>query len=561
MKKPRKAITPSIPPDVNVIGYRRVSKEEQASDWRTSLSDQTRAILLLAAKLTLSLLEEHIFEDLFSGGTAEDREGFMRLVRHCQQYPRPRSAPGYVLVLNDSRFGRFDDPEEAAYWRVVLQKSGWRVQYAENDDVADPATRGIMRAVAGAEASRYRANIRENAKRGARGAAERGLWQNEAPFGYRRLAMSHAHAPIVLDIGRRKADDQWVQLTPGPEDERRIVTFVFEAYAGGLHSLGGLAQMLRQMWPHRKWSKQTVRAMLINPAYQGDVVWCRRPHDKRERQETPVRDESAWVVTLDAHPALVTRELFARVQERLATNKKQTRATAGGYVLSGMIRCAHCGSKFIGGGGRVNPDPDGDPDWFRFYKDSGADKEVCPGKMTTLLKRWVEPTIVREIGKMVGHPTVQQMIAHEFDRLLSELNDPADAEGKNLQKERTKLEAKKDRLVRAVAEGAISTEDVASEMRRVRAELDRIRARLSQLHRGPSAPDALMAERDRLLELAADFGARAEELSGPALRELIRPWISDAIVDKHRRILTLVLRRIPESPRLLLSTGPAPDSR
>ena len=556
MTKKQKAHMPSIPPHISVIGYRRVSGEEQAKDWRTSLLDQTRAILLLAVKLSLNLLEEHIYEDLFSGGTAEDRKAFMALVRHCEQHPRPRESPGHILVMNDGRFGRFDNAEEAAYWRVVLSKLGWIVRFAELDDVTDNGIRTIVRAVGGVEASKFRENIRKNAERGARGTAERGLWQNEAPFGFRRQTVSETHASVVLEVGRRKADNERVRLTPGPEEEQRIVVFIFESYASGLHSLGGLAQILRERWPTKNWSKQTVRAILTNPAYQGDVVWCRRPHDKHERQETPVRDESMWVITRDAHPALVSRELFDHVEERLATNKKQTRATAGGYPLSGMIRCAQCGSAFVGGGGRVNPDPDGDPDWFRFYKDSGAGKEVCPGKMATLLKRWVEPTIVREIGKMVAHPTVQQMIAHEFDRLLAQANDPPDAEEQRLREERTRIEAKKGRLVRAVADGTMTNEDVAGVMRRLRGELDEIRAQLARLHHGQAAPEALAEERNRLLKLAADFGARAEELSGPALRELIRPWISDATVDKHRRILTLVLRRVPESPCLLSSSRP-----
>ena len=368
-------------PGADCLGYVRVSKEDQATERKTSLEDQRAAIAARAAKLGRTLSPDNIFSDPgVSGGTAEDRPAFMSLVAYCEAHSRPGGAPGYVLVLNDSRWGRFTNAEEATYWRVRLERQGWRVRFAEGDETDDPVARGVLRAVHSSQATAYRDAIRANAKRGAAGAARRGLWQNEAPLGYRRRARDPATGQErTLEPGQRKSDSEEVRLTPGPKSERAVIRWMFDRYAAGGVSLGGLAHKLDRRFPGRAWSKQTVRAVLRNPAYVGDVVWCRRPHDKEERRATWRRPQEAWIVAPDAHPALVARDLFFAVQHRLASNLRATRATAGGYPLSGLLNCAQCGKPYTGKGGSRGPE--NDPDRYRFYADSGGVGRVvaCAG--------------------------------------------------------------------------------------------------------------------------------------------------------------------------------------
>lgn len=67
-------------------------------------------------------------------------------------------------------------------------------------------------------------------------------------------------------------------------------------------------------------------------------------------------------------------------------------------------------------------------------------------------------------------------------------------------------------------------------------------ARLSAL---PKVERELAREADRLVRLAADFSARARELTGPALRELLKPWLQEATFDKNTRVLSVTVRRVP----------------
>jgi hypothetical protein len=139
----------------------------------------------------------------------------------------------------------------------------------------------------------------------------------------------------------------------------------------------------------------------------------------------------------DAHPALVPRELFDRVQARLALNRRQTRATAGGYPLSGLIRCAHCGATYIGGGGALSRKNPADRDRYRFYKDSGDCRTA--GYLGTLLKRLIEPQVVAAVAEVVVHPHVQRLIAPEFDRALNLTGEAAEQQRGALEPERARL--------------------------------------------------------------------------------------------------------------------------
>lgn len=542
------ASTPTVvPAGADCVGYIRVSTEQQAGENRTSLPEQRRALQDRAGALGRVLDPDAVFVDAgISGATAEGRPAFMAMLAFCEAHPRA-SGDGVILVLNDSRFGRFDDPEEATHWRFVLKRLGWVVRFAEGDDVMDTFARGVIRFIGSAQASEYRANLKRTARRASRATAAEGRWQNKAPIGYRRLASRLDGTKRVLEAGQRKADDEVTRLTPGPDDEQEIVRFCFATYAAGQTSIHGLVRQLRERWPSKRWSPATLNAVLKNPAYVGDVVWCRRPHDKAEAKKTRVRPRDEWVVVRDAHPALVSRTLFAEVQARLAQNKKETRATSGGYPLSGLITCASCGHGYTGGGG--NRGPANDPDRYRFYRDSAVEKipNPCKTKGTgTLSKRWIEPAVVRAIGAVVADPRVQSIIIEELDRALEALFDTTSARRQQLTKERTELLGRRGRLVDSIGKGTLENTEAAPVLAQLRAQISGVEAELERLQFSERRATAVSELRDRLVRMAADFEGSALRAGGSALRELVRPWLASATYAKDTRILTLKIRRIPD---------------
>jgi len=58
--------------------------------------------------------------------------------------------------------------------------------------------------------------------------------------------------------------------------------------------------------------------------------------------------------------------------------------------------------------------------------------------------------------------------------------------------------------------------------------------------------------------LARDFRAVADRLAGHELRELLQPWIQEAVVDKRKRVLLLTIRHVPALSVLQSDPGAGP---
>ncbi len=109
------------------------------------------------------------------------------------------------------------------------------------------------------------------------------------------------------------------------------------------------------------WSAGALKRILKNPQYTGARVWGWRSQGKYTRlaggpgradggRPGEWNDPSSWFVRPGSHEALVTQEVFARVQSRLSDHHRGGRGAhnLGGYLLSGLCSCGHCGRLLSG---------------------------------------------------------------------------------------------------------------------------------------------------------------------------------------------------------------------
>lgn len=515
----------------SLLGYVRVSTDRQAAEDRTSLADQEAAITKRAAGLG-GVVSQWFRDEGASGASVEKRPAFRALLDHCERNRRPADKPGTILVLNESRFGRFPDPEEAAHWRWHLRRLGWHVRYAEGD-VQDMPFAATVRMMGSDQSSEYRRNLIANVRRGMKGTGEQGYWGREAPLGYRRREVGSGR---VLDIRQPKAPDERVKLVPH-EEEAKVVRWMFETYARGT-SAAALARQLEDKIPYRRWGSHTALQVLRNPAYVGDVVAGR---NRRHKLNTPYECR-------DAHPAIVSRDLFARVQERIEQSGAQTRTgkeNTATYLLSGILTCAQCGHPYAGGGGGRKHLAHDVNERRRLYRCSGGVLGKCPGKpkIPTIMRHIIEPVVIDAVCSILERPETQYMFRAVYEdfhqRMASE--DPSKA----LRAERSRLEARRERLVALMADGVLTGDEARRQMESARAGLDRVDAELAATRSDRERIEMLMQERDAIMSVTQNIREFLNNTEGPARRAHLVPWIEAAIFDKHIRQLWLAVRPLP----------------
>jgi DNA invertase Pin-like site-specific DNA recombinase len=94
---------------------------------RDSLATQEEVLRVYAAECDHDVVA--VYSDSASGRSTKHRDGFRELIRIVTTSTPPPF--GIVLVRDVSRWGRFNDIDESAYWEFMLASHGVRVAYIE----------------------------------------------------------------------------------------------------------------------------------------------------------------------------------------------------------------------------------------------------------------------------------------------------------------------------------------------------------------------------------------------------------------------------------------------
>lgn len=248
-----------------------------------------------------------------SGLKIEGRDALRQLIEDVQAGDTDFTM---VLVYDVSRWGRFQDADESAYYEYICRRAGMSVQYCaeqfENDgSPVATIVKGVKRAMAG----EYSRELSTKVFAGQGRLIEKGYRQGgPAGFGLRRtLIDEHGAIKGVLARGEHKSiQTDRVILTLGPTDEVTRVREIYQAFVHQGRGEGEIAADLNDRGVPtdlgRPWTRGTVHQILINEKYAGDNVWNRRSFKlKRKRVRN---DPDMWIRARSAFEAIVERELF-----------------------------------------------------------------------------------------------------------------------------------------------------------------------------------------------------------------------------------------------------------
>jgi DNA invertase Pin-like site-specific DNA recombinase len=299
-----------------VAEYLRMSTEHQ----QYSLDNQHATLAAYAEKRGFSIVKTYT-DGAKSGVVLKRRTGLRQLLQDVMS----RNA-GYqaILVYDVSRWGRFQDADEAAHYEFVCKQAGVPVHYCAEPFVNDGAVQNaLMKALKRTMAGEYSRELGVKVLAGLKRLAGLGFKQGGCPgYGLRRMLVSAEGEPkLQLAPGERKSiTTDRVILVPGPVEEVQCVRDIYRMFIEERRAVYGIARELNRRKIRyigdSEWDYLAVYNILSHAKYSGSNVFGRT---SQKLGTAPVRTlESEWIRTPKAFAPLVNETTFQEAQRLLS---------------------------------------------------------------------------------------------------------------------------------------------------------------------------------------------------------------------------------------------------
>jgi DNA invertase Pin-like site-specific DNA recombinase len=316
--------------------YLRMSTEHQ----RYSIENQAAAIQTYAELNNLSVVKTYT-DPARTGVVLKRRRGLQQLLQDVisgdQRYR-------VILVLDVTRWGRFQDTDESAHYEFLCKNAGIPVHYCSETFANDGSLPSlIMKALKRAMAGEYSRELSVKVSAGQKRLVKLGFKQGgSAGYGLRRMLVSADRvSKQQLGDGQRKslATDR-VILAPGPENERKVVCEIYRLLVSEGLSVRAIASELNRRGIEYRasstWDYAAVHGILTQLKYIGYLAFGQTS----SKLYTPVQrvPKAEWSLTPGAYEPVVDYATFVQAQQvlyRRSVNKSDDELLDG---LRGILR-------------------------------------------------------------------------------------------------------------------------------------------------------------------------------------------------------------------------------
>ena len=337
----------------NTALYMRLSRDDENYGDSVSIETQRTILRQYAAEHGLHVFSEYV-DDGWSG-TNFERPGFQRMMDDVEA-----GKVNCIVTKDLSRFGREHVMMDYYLEFIFPEKQVRYIAVTENEDTEKGLSdfvpfKNLFNEWFAKDTSRkVKAALHAKFAAGQRTFAY-------APLGYKRhpevknaLAIDEETRWIVEKIfdlavhgaGAAKITRILVNEkvpTPGWINYKRDGTFA-NIYAGA---------------PEEKayaWTIAQVKSILKDETYIGNSIHNKQTNISYKNKKKVRKPKEEWFRVEDTHEPLVSKEDFARVQELIATRRRQQK-DGSAQIFSGLVKCADCGWSLAFSTNRQNKKP------------------------------------------------------------------------------------------------------------------------------------------------------------------------------------------------------------
>lgn len=319
--------------------YIRLSREDSKIGESESITNQRQFLMNWVETRGYELVGVYV-DDGFSG-TNFDRPGFQRMIKDIED-----KKVDMVITKDMSRLGR-DYIETGNYLEKYFPSKGVRyIAVTDDIDTAVNSSNNDMAPFKAVFNDMYAKDISKKIRTALRTKQEQGLWVGGCPpLGYMVDPEDKNH--LAAD-----PDEDWIvkkifDLALNGKTVYQIRTILTEENVPTRAIIKG---KVNNRMSHATtsttgiWSTKTVKSILTNQLYTGDMVQNRRTKVSYKIKKTVWNDKEDWIIVENTHEALVSKEDFEMIQNMLPKNS--TRPTKKNYrLLDGLLYCYECNHK------------------------------------------------------------------------------------------------------------------------------------------------------------------------------------------------------------------------
>ena len=295
--------------------YLRMSTEHQ----QYSLQNQMAAIQQYAQSKGFAVIQTYS-DAAKSGVVLRRRAGLRQLLRDVVAGIATYRA---ILVYDVSRWGRFQDSDEAAHYEFLCKSAGIPVHYCAEPFANDGTMPSlIMKALKRTMAAEYSRELSVKVYEGHKRLAQLGFKQGGIPgFGLRRMLVDANRQPkqLLADGERKSIATDRVILVPGLPDEVQCVRDIYRMLLRERRSVYGIACELNRRGVlysrGSKWDYLAVLTILTHPKYAGCHVYGRTAQKLYSTSVRLAREN--WTVKPGAYEPIVDQKTFEKAQRVL----------------------------------------------------------------------------------------------------------------------------------------------------------------------------------------------------------------------------------------------------
>ena len=319
-------------------------------------------------------------------------------------------------------------------------------------------------------------------------------------------------------LGYKKGADGTPEIVP---EEAVIVERIFNMFLAGMTAEGISnvlkAEEIKVSGKELNFSKKMILGILQNEKYCGDCILqktvtvdCISKTRKKNEGEAPM------YLVENSHPAIVSREVFNRVQEEISRRKalppqsKKKAVTASGkyskYALTEVLKCGECGSRYK----RVTWTSSGKKQIvWRCVSRLDYGKKYCKDSIT-VKEEELQEAIVRAIRKLNEEDDSTYIAL-----MKATLGDALGITGNSEEVEflERRIEALNKRMVQIVSASVQAGESVEhheDEFRRIADEIEQLKRRIDAAQEKRKENTA---DQERLKEIQATIDSRSASIN------------------------------------------------